>query len=290
MFRMKSCLNAVNIVVVFATMCLFTMQPLSLQARAVSEDADADKVSVPQVVYIQPTCTPGCTGAWVSVNDSPSLSITGSITVEAWIKPNALTLTGADQVIVAKRKNQANGGGYELVINSLGYLSFRIYDNTGAIKVSLSDSTTTLTGNVWQHVGGEYDASTGQMAVFRTAGPGYTSGALNFTSVGAGSGPDNGTTKLFIGKWVNASGVDKALLNSIVDEVRVSNVIRYTGTSYTPPTSFTNDINTKALYKFDSDSGVDGSSVTDSSSNGNTGTWAMGTYGAYVGGSVVPGM
>ncbi|MEI6396482.1 MAG: LamG-like jellyroll fold domain-containing protein [Candidatus Taylorbacteria bacterium] len=63
------------------------------------------------------------------------------------------------------------------------------------------------------------------------------------------------------GGW-NTSGA------GTIDEVRISNSARYT-TTFTPSTSFTNDGNTIALWKFNENTGT---SAADSSSNSHTGT------------------
>jgi hypothetical protein len=66
----------------------------------------------------------------------------------------------------------------------------------------------------------------------------------------------------------------------LLDSVRVSNVARYVGASFTPPTGdLANDPNTLLLYNFDDPAGS--TAVADSSANARTGT-----FGSLTGGSV----
>ena len=64
--------------------------------------------------------------AYVQVPNSTSLNITGSITVEAWIKPNSI---GSYQYIVSRESygQAGTGGGYELTLNNVGKARFDLY-------------------------------------------------------------------------------------------------------------------------------------------------------------------
>ena len=58
-------------------------------------------------------------------------------------------------------------------------------------------------------------------------------------------------------------GVVESFYNGLVDEMRISKVLRYSGTSYTVPTApFATDGDTVALYHFDETAGT---TATDSS-------------------------
>lgn len=66
----------------------------------------------------------------------------------------------------------------------------------------------------------------------------------------------------------------------LLDSIRISNVARYSGASYTPPTGdMTSDANTLILFNFNPGD-VTGNTITDLSGNGHTGTFASGFSGA----------
>lgn len=169
---------------------------------------------------------------------STSLALTGTLTVEAWIRPDALN---AKQVIVSKRQTQANGGGYELRLNASNQLVFATYDSTGTVT-SNATSTATLTAadvHTWVHVSGSLNTSNGRMRV-------CLKGVVE-TPVTNGLAPGTGTTRVQLGRAV-PSGTAQDLFAGRIDEVRISNTERYSA-NFTPGTNLQSDGSTKALWK-----------------------------------------
>ena len=134
--------------------------------------------------------------------------------------------------------------------------------------------------NVWHHVAVQRRRSDGHMWLFvnglpdaQSAGPAgdisYPDYAVpgNFCGPG-GSGPGalpcTNDPFLVIGAEKHDAGAQYPSYSGFIDEVRVSNVLRYpTSGSFLPPTqSFTADANTVALYHFDEGRG---NVLTDSS-------------------------
>lgn len=90
----------------------------------------------------------------------------------------------------------------------------------------------------------------------------YIDGTLKKT-VAQSASQNNTASVMYVG---HSNGSET--LNGTIDEIRFSDTARYTGASYTlPTTKFSTDGNTKILWHFDAGSG---SSATDSSGSGNT--------------------
>ncbi|MBV8882044.1 MAG: LamG domain-containing protein, partial [Planctomycetaceae bacterium] len=144
---------------------------------------------------------------YLSIPDSPSLSITGSMTVAAWIRP---TLDSTLQEgIVEKWDEPGVTGGYMFRLDAHENLSFSICSAAGPNEVSTSPRAVPL--NVWTHVAGVYSqtAQTITNYVNASADP----------SVGTGvAPPTDGSNVLQIGKDYG----DNAF-NGNLDEVRIYN-------------------------------------------------------------------
>lgn len=197
---------------------------------------------------------------YVTVSDSSSLDITTNLTVEATINISGDTSPGE----IVKKDGQ-----YILRTNSNGtQLQGNVWTaNNG--NVALQGS---ITAGVQHHVAITYDGSTVRLLLDGSVlASSAATGAISTTS-----------NSLYIGADPNHS----EYTNGTIDEVRVSNTARYTG-SYTVPTyEFANDANTIALYHFDEGNG---STANDSSGNGNTGTLThngAGSNPSWVGGLV----
>ena len=194
------------------------------------------------------------TSSYVSVPNSTSLSISGPITIEAWIKVNAINGNYQDIVCKESYGQAGTGGGYELAITNTGKVRLDLYQSHNQYTTAIG-STTVSTG-VWHHVAGVFDGS--QIRV-------YLNGVLD-GSLSTGNGPASGTSALNIGK----STYTTYYFGGLIDEVRISAAALYSA-NFTPglgPGS-----NTRALWKFN------GQTTNDFSGNGNNGTLQSGaTY------------
>lgn len=154
------------------------------------------------------------------------------ITVEAWIY--ATDLSGEVQ-IVSHHDHDASQGWVLLVKNQK--LEFRVY--TGSTRtVGDGAAAATVTANAWHHVAGTFNGSTSMSA--------YVDGV---EVDGTGFAPTS--TANYGGETVLGASAynDLFRFEGIIDEVRVSDVERYTGTTYPRPVAaFTADANTVALW------------------------------------------
>ena len=141
---------------------------------------------------------------YVDIADSPSLEITNTITVEAWINRFS---TGSQHSIVEKYFCPA-GGGYAFRVNSNDKLEF--YTEDDCHNASNATGSTTLQANQWYHVVGLWDGSNIQV---------YVNGIIDGT-FSSTRNPKFGTTPLRIG----ARGDDTATrFYGLIDEVAIYN-------------------------------------------------------------------
>ncbi|MDB4088151.1 T9SS type A sorting domain-containing protein [Flavobacteriales bacterium] len=199
----------------------------------------------------------------VDCGNDTSVQITGTaITLEAWIYPTSWKTNIWQGNII--NKEALSGGGFMLRCGAGGKLNFNIGSGPGWNEIS--SSTNILTLNTWQHVAGTYDGSFLRI---------YLNGVLvdsltktitmaNSTSaLGVGFAPIYAGSRNFPGK---------------IDEVRVWNVTR---SKAEIAANMNNELcvipsSVKAYYTFNqgiaSGTNTTVTTLTDLSSNGNTGT------------------
>lgn len=174
----------------------------------------------------------------VKVNSS-SLNLTGSITIEAWIKP---AISGVRQTIISRYQDQqlpppTVEGGYLLHLTASNKLRFTIIRNSANGSSSTVDGVTDILPtngfNGWHHVAGVYDDNTKQLRVYvdgnRDAPP----------KLSSGGGPAVASNPMRIGLDNNGLNIYRGL----VDEVRITKGIvpayAATATTYPLQTSLT---------------------------------------------------
>ena len=188
-------------------------------------------------------------GDYVEIPDADILS-PSNFTIELWVKQPQLT--GGRNTYVHKDRGGAHVE-YNLMENPnpSGLYSYAGY--------GLSESSTHPSENEWSHIAATFDSNADSIEIF-----------LNGISVGTETATDsiiNTAGKLYVGWMPTDPGYNA--LTGIIDEVRISNIVRYTS-NFTPPISeFESDSNTVALYHFNEGTG---NLVTDASGNGNHGT------------------
>ena len=116
----------------------------------------------------------------------------------------------------------------------------RYYYYTGSAQYS--DSTTTLTPNTWNHIALVRDGTTIYF---------YINGSRDATTItsyaGVAWGTASGGETMFIGRGYGVADAD-SLFKGHISNLRSSDIARYSGTTYTVPTSpFTSDGNTLLL-------------------------------------------
>ena len=185
---------------------------------------------------------------YVRVANATSLQISANISVEAFVKPVAL---GARSGVVSK-------GNYQLSLEPTG-TSWRAVWRTRSNNTWRTLVGTAMPYNQWQHVAATYDGVAMRL---------YLGGVLDASL--AATGPiQSSTAALFIG----STGTGAGFCACLIDEIRVSNVVRYTANFTVPTAAFASDANAAAIWHLNETSGT---TTADSSPNANTGTLTNG--------------
>jgi len=155
-----------------------------------------------QYYYNQAFSFSGAAGDYAATDPGAKLNITGSFTIECWVKPiNASS--PLSQILVQKRSGSASSG-------------YTMYLNAGKVAIR-TNSSTRLTGNtvipngVWSHVAGTYNSSSGVFNI-------YLNGVLDGTATVSGAAPAADSDSLRF-----ASGFNSPYAG-LMDEIRVWNI------------------------------------------------------------------
>jgi hypothetical protein len=185
--------------------------------------------------------------------DSDSLDIDGKeFTMEAWVFPTGpQNANGVDEGIIINKEDS-----YEMALRAGDQFMFAI--NAGAWDWFGGGKPTM---NEWHHLAVTYDGTTSQTWIDGEAGPSPTN-ANTLPIV-----PKDGDASPFqVGRRVCCGNVP---FLGIIDEVRISDSVRYTKDFAIPTAEFTPDKNTRLLWHLNEGSGT---TVADDSGNKNTGT------------------
>lgn len=225
--------------------------------------------------------------------DSPHkpADVTGSFTIEFWIKANHLNNNGTvyaqsngdgwitgNVIIDRDIYGQGDWGDFGIAIGKYtgGPVNHRVasfgIDRLGT-GVTIRGTTNVADTN-WHHIAVTRDSATGVIRLFvngnlesSATGP---IGNISYRD-GRPTSWNNSDPFLVIGAEKHDAGTSYPSFNGYIDELRISKIVRY-NVNFTPPTSpFVTDIHTAALYHFDEASGdtiYDVSNIIGGPSNG----------------------
>jgi hypothetical protein len=184
------------------------------------------------------------TGGYVEVPASLGLGTPLALTAEAWISPAP---SPGRRYVLAR-------GGYRLAVEPAGS-NVRVLFGLSALGTWRWIASPELATGRWHHVAGTDDGTTTRLFVDgRDVGSQLVVGRLDGLPEPHRIGTADGATDFFAG---------------VVDEVRISDTVRYTGPFAAPTAPFAPDPSTSALWHFDE--GV-GTSAADASAGANHGT------------------
>jgi hypothetical protein len=173
--------------------------------------------------------------AYANANDHAELDVVGSLTVEAWVYYQGdYRLT---QVIADKSDAYLLSVGYS---GSARCIGFQLWPASGAVGGAIHCKSPRPYRAGWHHIAGVFRAETGEVKT-------YIDGRLYSGPYSFVSAIKNSPYSLQVG--YNLVGA--------LDEVRISDVARYTDSTYNVPTApFACDTNTRALWHFDEPQGA----------------------------------
>ncbi len=141
--------------------------------------------------------------AWVTIPDAPSLDLTSSMTLEAWVRP--ATLAGAWRTVLMKE--QAGNLVYDLYASRTGSPAAPLSEVFAAGSPTSAQATTGLALNTWSHLASTYDGEVVRL---------YVNGIQVATQAAVGDMP-NSTGALRIG----GNNIWSEWFDGLIDEVRV---------------------------------------------------------------------
>jgi hypothetical protein len=148
--------------------------------------------------------------SYVTVSSSNSLNITGDITLEAWVKPNAVN--GTDQDILFKGTSTSNATRqYGLRLVSAN--QFQGFYSNGTTEYYVSD-TTSPTAGLWYHVVLTRQGTTATI---------YVNGVSKAVDTGNSGSLNTTANDLAIGRF---GGSNIEYFNGSIDDVRIYNYAR----------------------------------------------------------------
>jgi hypothetical protein len=171
-----------------------------------------------------------------AVPSASDLNFTGDFTIDMWVRPAS---SGNGQVVLSK----GYSGGYTsyMIYTSGGNYLFYGSTNGGSWNIANGVSMGSIALNTWTHLAVSRSGTNIYL---------YKNGVLQNTIAGAGAAVWSTTQPLWIGQY----GGNNGYFNGFVDEVRISNNARWTGSPFTPPTSeYASDANTLALFHMNED-------------------------------------
>ncbi len=155
--------------------------------------------------------------AFVEIPDSPSVSVTAAISIDAWINPTA---TVAFQTILSKYDSPANQLSYILGVNAGGGLRFLVYQTgDGSISRGVDTASGFVPTGTFTHVAATFDPATQAIKIYVNGVDTNAALLAGSTSVSA---IFDSTAAVRIGDVVNSGG-SPALFAGLIDEVDLFN-------------------------------------------------------------------
>lgn len=159
--------------------------------------------------------------------DTASLSITGDLTIEAWLKFEQLpSVAGSSFSIVSKYLQTGNQRSYQLLINTSNKLVF-IYDPLGTATSATqiqSNSALSVTAGAWFHLAFTLDVSASTGITYLN-----TSSVATSTTAGSATSIYDGTAGFVVGAQEATTGVYSSYFDGKMNNLRLWNDIRTSG-------------------------------------------------------------
>jgi hypothetical protein len=224
---------------------------------------------------------------YIPCNPTDAINVGQSdFTIEFWVRCSASLQDGTataganyswiDSPIVFDRDllgSVGSGGDFGISLTD-GRVTFGIENSGGSQRTIMG--TTDLRDDVWHHVAVTRVRSSGDMAIYvdGTREANQSSGPSGDVHVASNSDTSTYNRYICLGGEKHALDWPQGQFAGYIDEMRISNSLRYTGTSYTvPAANFSSDANTVGLFHFNEGTGT---TVNDDSGNNNNGSFTTG--------------
>jgi len=144
----------------------------------------------------------------VEAMSSPTLALTGSFTISAWVFPKSGSSN--QRGIVTKWDGSTSTGGYDMRLEATRYFAMGVFDGTAGID-SRSTAPTPVSEGAWTHVAATYNLDGGVLKLYVNS--------VEHATVGTGiSPPTASSATLQIGEAQGAQ-----FFHGNIDEVRIYN-------------------------------------------------------------------
>ena len=183
---------------------------------------------------------------------------TGDFTLEAWVYNT--TASGTQRLFCHTAHNVNGEQGFNVFLDSGG--TGRLTWSTNGNNEYSWNFTNCMTQNTWTHFALTRTGTS--LKVFKNGVLTDSTTDANMTTIYGGGKP------LFIGAMNQSNSSVSGYFEGYIDEVRFSNIVRYSGAFSVATTAFTADKDTKLLLHMDGSDG--GTTFTDSSWTGADGT------------------
>ena len=219
----------------------------------------------------------------VRIDPPVPADVGGDFTIEFWMKTTASGGTcspgaSGDGWITGRTiiDRDVYGGGdhgdYGIAL-AAGRICFGV--GQGSSGHTIYGGTTVANGQ-WRHIAVTRSASSGQMRIFvdgqlDASGTGPT-GDISYRN-GRNTSYPNSDPFLVFGAEKHDAGAAYPSYIGLLDDIRISNVVRYTGAFTRPNAPHAADASTVALYRFDEGSGT---TIIDAASGGSPGVRRLG--------------
>jgi hypothetical protein len=180
----------------------------------------------------------GTDGQYLQINNAASFNLgSSSFTIEMWVY---LSSTTASQDLYTKRVDSTKQVSVTLLINSGAHLQLVASTSSANVWDFNSAATATIPLNTWTHVALVRNGN--NWAV-------YQNGVAVISLTNSGTLSDDGSYPMIGG------ASDRWPVNGRIDEVRISNIARYTSAFSVSTTRFDHDDNTLVLMHLDGSQG-----------------------------------
>lgn len=179
-------------------------------------------------------------GSYLLIKGLSASDFSGAWTIECWYRSTATNQTGTFLSTYCASKNY--GIGFDINYVSTLLIPYVVVGNSSSTMVDQPCSSKSGGTNTWFHIGVSFDGTN----TYRV----YDNGTIfSSSSTNVITASDLATYGICIGARMKSSGVDVPDFTNQcacqVSDLRISKTVRYTGSTYTVPTSaFVSDTNT----------------------------------------------